>query len=272
MQSLFIAMLLFAGQTGSQGKNKPNTAATNKQTVLKIYEALNLRKLEALNNLIADEFAGPGGIVGAEGFKTRVRPLVEAFPDARWVIEEVIAEEKKVLIRWTFQGTHSGAFLGIPPTGIPVSNDGLGIYELKDGKVIKAAVYTDRLGFLQTLKVVQEDITQLVEKSADANYIRFIDKFVVPSDAKVEFMERVRINRDFIKNLPGFVEDAAYESSDGQGNLIFITVAVWKDQQALENAKEAVQIRYREEGFAISEMMKRLNIRMERGVYRKTGS
>lgn len=31
----------------------------------------------------------------------------------------------------------------------------------------------------------------------------FIDRFVVPNTAKAEFLERMKINRDFIKTLPG---------------------------------------------------------------------
>ncbi len=41
----------------------------------------------------------------------------------------------------------------------------------------------------------------------------FIDKFLVPENAKQEFIERMNINRSFIKTLNGFNEDAAYERS-----------------------------------------------------------
>ncbi len=63
----------------------------------------------------------------------------------------------------------------------------------------------------------------------------------MPATAIKEFKERVTINREFIKKLPGFIEDAAYEYADKDGNLIFITVALWQNSEALNNAKEAVQ-------------------------------
>jgi hypothetical protein len=59
------------------------------------------------------------------------------------------------------------------------------------------------------------------------------------------FYERTSINRKFIKILPGFIEDAAYEYTDKDGNLICITVAVWENVQALNKAKEAVQAEYK---------------------------
>lgn len=45
------------------------------------------------------------------------------------------------------------------------------------------------------------------------------------------------INRDLIKNLPGFIEDAAYEYTDADGNLICVTIALWNTEQALNKGK-----------------------------------
>jgi heme-degrading monooxygenase HmoA len=107
-----------------------------------------------------------------------------------------------------------------------------------------------------------------VKKSDTLEQI-LIDKIVVPGTSKQEFIERMNINRNFIKRLPGFVGDAAYEQSDGQGNLVYVTVAVWQNEDALTNAKEAVQAEYKKENFNMPEMLKRLNITIDRGIYKK---
>ena len=44
-----------------------------------------------------------------------------AFPDARFAVEDQIAEADKVVSRWTVRGTHRGEFLGISPTGEEVT-------------------------------------------------------------------------------------------------------------------------------------------------------
>ncbi|MXO03424.1 hypothetical protein [Flavobacterium sp. HBTb2-11-1] len=97
----------------------------------------------------------------------------------------------------------------------------------------------------------------------------FIDQFIVPEKSKQEFLERVQINRNFIKHLDGFINDNAYERTDENGNLIYITIAVWENEMVLKNAKEAVQAYYKKEGFNISEMFARLNITMERNIYKE---
>jgi heme-degrading monooxygenase HmoA len=96
----------------------------------------------------------------------------------------------------------------------------------------------------------------------------FIDRFIVPQNSKPEFIERMNINRNFIKTLPGFIEDKVYERIDDQGNLICVTVAVWASEEAIKSAREIVQAEYKKEGFNLPAMLERLNISMvERGVY-----
>jgi heme-degrading monooxygenase HmoA len=95
----------------------------------------------------------------------------------------------------------------------------------------------------------------------------FIDKFLVPQNAKQEFIERMTINRNFIKTLNGFIEDAAYERTDEDGNLICVTTAVWENEDVLKKAKDAVQEEYKKQGFNMLEMLGRLNITIERALY-----
>jgi len=97
----------------------------------------------------------------------------------------------------------------------------------------------------------------------------FIDQFIVPATAQHEFKERMKINRDFIKKLDGFIEDRAYERHDEQGNLTCITIAIWQNENVLQKAREAVQQLYRQQGFDMKTMLQRLNISMERNTYQE---
>ena len=97
----------------------------------------------------------------------------------------------------------------------------------------------------------------------------FIDQFIIPLNAQDEFIERMTINRNFIKTLPGFIEDIAYERFDEQQNMICITVAAWENETAIKNAKAAVLALYEKQGFDMPAMLERLVIKMERGLYRE---
>lgn len=97
----------------------------------------------------------------------------------------------------------------------------------------------------------------------------FIDKFLVPEKAIQEFKEKSKINMSFITKQPGFIKDEAFECMDEKGNLIYITIVTWKDGDAIKKAKAAVQAEYRRQGFNPLEMMERLNIALDRGIYKK---
>src|SRR5882762_4314939 len=76
--------------------------------------------------------------------------------------------------------------------------------------------------YSQTIQPKTEATMETIRKSDTLEQI-FIDKFFVPKDAKQEFDERMNINRNFIKKLPGFIEDNAYVRIDEHGDFIYVT-------------------------------------------------
>jgi predicted ester cyclase/heme-degrading monooxygenase HmoA len=259
--------------TKHQNGEKPMTmeqASKNKEAIRNLYEnILNTRQLELLNELIADEYTGIRGEKGVAAFKESVVGLIKAFPDIQWTVEDLIAEGNKVMIRQKLQGTHRGQFQTFAATGKVISNTGIGVYEFKDGKIINHNIQTDRLGFLQALEVVPLDLSLLANNKERKGEVSFIDKFFVPANAKEEFFQRMNYNRDFIKALPGFVKDEVYSETDANENLTVVTIAVWKNETSLSNAKEAVKAEYERMGFVPAEFIQRLNIKLERGVFQK---
>ena len=78
--------------------------------------------------------------------------LTRAFPDLRVGIDDLIAEDDKVVARLTFKGTHQGPFRDFAPTGRPVSFGAIRIYQLAGGRVIASWAYQDSLGLIQQLR------------------------------------------------------------------------------------------------------------------------
>ncbi|PSL22938.1 antibiotic biosynthesis monooxygenase [Dyadobacter jiangsuensis] len=99
--------------------------------------------------------------------------------------------------------------------------------------------------------------------------ISFISKYLIPAAAKETFLERQHMARAFIHSLNGFVRDYAYERITETGDTEYITIATWIDEDAINNAREAVQAENQRTGFDRAEMLKRLQIRMEPGLFRE---
>jgi len=76
------------------------------------------------------------------------------FADYDITSEDIVAEGDKVVKRWVFQGTHSGEFAGIPPTGKRVTMRGITLYRLAQGRVSEMYWNYDVFGLLQQLGAI----------------------------------------------------------------------------------------------------------------------
>jgi predicted ester cyclase len=92
---------------------------------------------------------------GVGGLRDYYSVLREAFPDMRLASEDLISEGEKVANRYTFYGTHKGAYMGVAPTSKLIISQGMVINLFRAGKCIETWQSTDALGFLTQLGVVQ---------------------------------------------------------------------------------------------------------------------
>jgi heme-degrading monooxygenase HmoA len=97
-----------------------------------------------------------------------------------------------------------------------------------------------------------------------------IDKFVVPEESMGAFLAEVRKSSAFLRTLPGFVEGYVYESTDGGSRHNVVTTAVWKDEEAFQNAKNRAAEEFQRIRFNPPEIMKKLKVEIERGIYRRS--
>jgi steroid delta-isomerase-like uncharacterized protein len=88
---------------------------------------------------------------GPDGLKRVVTMYREAFPDLRMTVDDVIASEDKVVLRWHSEGTHRGELAGLAPTGVNGSVTGMSIDHWQDGKIIEAWAEWDNLGLARQL-------------------------------------------------------------------------------------------------------------------------
>jgi len=132
-------------------------SAENKAIVRRLYEEVwNRRNLEVINELISSSHAllSPNNYsssIGPEAYKRQVLSFLEGYPDFRWTIEDIIAENDKVVACWNISGTHQGDFMGVPATNKKVSVDGITIHHLAGGKIMDSQSNWDTLGMMQQL-------------------------------------------------------------------------------------------------------------------------
>ena len=64
----------------------------------------------------------------------------------------MIAEQDRVVARFTSSGTNLGDFLGSPPTGNRVEISEVAVFRLRDGKIVEQWVYPDILTMQRQLR------------------------------------------------------------------------------------------------------------------------
>jgi steroid delta-isomerase-like uncharacterized protein len=75
-----------------------------------------------------------------------------AFPNTQIEIVQQVAEEDRVVTYITSQGTHNGAFYGIPPTGKSISTSAMRIDRIQDGKIAEHWSVSDAASLMQQLQ------------------------------------------------------------------------------------------------------------------------
>jgi steroid delta-isomerase-like uncharacterized protein len=133
-------------------------AEENTAIVLRHWEeVVSKGNLEVIDEIFAPDFVvheTDQDIRGPEGVRQFIFMLRAAFPDLYVTIEDVIAQEDKVVQRWTGRGTHQGELMGIPPTGNQISVAGITISRFDGGKVAEEWEVYDMMGMLQQLDAI----------------------------------------------------------------------------------------------------------------------
>ena len=115
-------------------------------------EIWNKGNFAALNDLVSTDIlfhTGESDLRGHKGLSEFATALRGAFPDGRFTNIEQIAEGDKVVLRWSFSGTHKGEWHGVAGTGKAVTFTGTTTLRITSGKVAEHWAHDDALGFLK---------------------------------------------------------------------------------------------------------------------------
>ncbi|GAA1273299.1 ester cyclase [Kitasatospora nipponensis] len=132
----------------------------NKALVHRYYDELvSGQRIELLAELVAADAAdetrvGVGGSGTLEDFRQHLEVLWANVPDVRATVEDLVAEDDRVIAFWRIEGTHAGPIFGVPATGRRFTGHSISTLTIRDGQVVRYNVLPDRLGIVQQLAAV----------------------------------------------------------------------------------------------------------------------
>jgi steroid delta-isomerase-like uncharacterized protein len=117
-----------------------------------LLEAINDHDLEKASRFISPdcEIVTPFATLhGPEHFKVYLQGLIDAFPDLKQTVHNMVCEGSILVTEWTLTGTHERPLpmpTGVvPATGKTMNAHGCDVYKWEGGQITFDRIYRDRL-------------------------------------------------------------------------------------------------------------------------------
>ena len=103
-------------------------------------EVWNNGRLDAIDELATPDakcygFPQPESVLDRDEFKDYILEFRRSFTHVHLSIDETVAEDTRVAVRWTGTMQHTGSGLGFAPTGRMVNVHGMSLLHLRDGHI-----------------------------------------------------------------------------------------------------------------------------------------
>lgn len=132
------------------------TTDENKALVRSYYESVLAGRDRALLERLLDpafvSHDASGATVGRDRYATAVAVTHAAFGDLAVTVHDQVAEDDRVVTRWSATGTHRADFAGVPATGRRITVSGIHIHRLQDGRFVEHWEMLDLVGLLRQLQ------------------------------------------------------------------------------------------------------------------------
>ena len=135
---------------------------SNKASFRRLQDATNTGDVELIAKMI-DELVDPDAVIhtplpieatGAKLLKKVFGRLLRAYPDLHITVEDLIEEGDKIVSRQTVTGTHQGEYMGLPPSGRPVTYNEIFIVRFADGRIAETWGIVDVLAQMKQLGAI----------------------------------------------------------------------------------------------------------------------
>ncbi len=131
------------------------TLEDNKALVRRFIDEIFVEgRLDAVDELLADDFVGHTWRSTGDGkgdLKRAIERVGQGLADARFVVEDMIAEGDRVAVRVTASATQVGEFMGLPASGRTYTIGEIHIFRIRDGRVTEHWHQFDQMGLMRQL-------------------------------------------------------------------------------------------------------------------------
>jgi steroid delta-isomerase-like uncharacterized protein len=130
----------------------------NKRVIERLFARLNGNDPEGMSELVAGDVVIHTSVPGVEssraGFRAFLDVFLQAFPNQSVEVDDLLAEGDLVVARHTHHVTHTGEFIGLPPSGRTARVPGIEQFRVRDGLIVEFWHQDDLFGLLQQLGAV----------------------------------------------------------------------------------------------------------------------
>ena len=105
---------------------------------------------------VGEDVGVHGQMRGPRDVRRYVSYNLLGFPDLHFNLHDIIAQEDKVALVWTVTGTHKGRVMNIPPTGLPISAQGISILTIRDCLIVHSLRVWDVAGMLRHIGLLPD--------------------------------------------------------------------------------------------------------------------
>lgn len=135
---------------------------SNADTLRRIFSLMDEKDFPSIRELLAPEFSavfGGNPPMDAEEWAGMGQMFYAAFPDGKHTIDETFEVGDRVFHRGSFSGTHTGDFMGMPPTGKEITITEMTFDRFVDGKLVEHRAEADMVGLMQQLGAISSPVT-----------------------------------------------------------------------------------------------------------------
>lgn len=115
----------------------------NKALMRRVYDEM---WNQATASLAVEIFDRPQGV---ERF---VSQFLSSFPNLQHTIEELIAEEDRVAVRFIARGAHTGQWMHFAPTGKSIQYTGVTLARIAGDKIVEHHTWWDKAGLMEQIE------------------------------------------------------------------------------------------------------------------------